>query len=152
MAFGVATKNPFDLLGDENEDLSAAAARAAANAEAKSKAEAAEKKAAETAKPTGANPIFEDRRSRRRPHRAWGSLTRRGRATDAFALLSIRHIASRTHSALEPISLGGVRTARRARSLAGGVTSQRHTPINGPPLLSASRRAVAAFSIPTVAA
>lgn len=68
MAFGVATKNPFDLLGDENEDLSAAAARAAANAEAKSKAEAAEKKAAESAKPTGANPIFEDRRSRRRPH------------------------------------------------------------------------------------
>jgi hypothetical protein len=70
MAFGVATKNPLDLLGDENEDLSAAAARAAANAEAKSKAEAAEKKAAETAKPTGANPILKDRRSRRRPHRA----------------------------------------------------------------------------------
>jgi hypothetical protein len=66
MAFGVATKNPFDLLGDENEDLSAAAARAAANEAKAVAAAAAEKKALETPKPAGANPTCRSPESRRR--------------------------------------------------------------------------------------
>ena len=46
MGSGVATKNPFDLLGDENEDLSAVAARATTAEAKKAQAEADAKKAA----------------------------------------------------------------------------------------------------------
>jgi|AntAceMinimDraft_11_1070367.scaffolds.fasta_scaffold356459_1 hypothetical protein len=45
-SYGVATKNPFDLLGDENEDLSAVAARAASAEAKKVQAEADAKTAA----------------------------------------------------------------------------------------------------------
>eukprot|EP00959_Pyramimonas_sp_CCMP1952_P195078 4079353-Pyramimonas_sp.AAC.1 len=60
MGYGVASKNPFDLLGDENEDLSAIAARAA-NAEAKkAQAEADAKKAAAADEKSGTRSMPED--------------------------------------------------------------------------------------------
>ena len=50
MAYGVATNNPFDLLGDENEAPEASAARASAEAAKAQAAQAAELKKASDAK------------------------------------------------------------------------------------------------------